>query len=90
MILPLKTDVAALGCDVTIDEMLYLTEVINDLLGASRRNIHLYPILLSLRSKSLRAFFDAHPDLRAIRFSMSPYKEQGLDEEDSIASWWSD
>ena len=30
----------------------------------------------NLRSKSLRAFFDAHPDLRAIRFSMSPYKEQ--------------
>ena len=37
-----------IGCDVTIDEMLYLTEVIDDLLGASRRNIHLYPILLSL------------------------------------------
>ena len=30
----------------------------------------------NLRSKSLRTFFDAHPDLRAIRFSMSPYKEQ--------------
>ena len=30
----------------------------------------------NLRSKSLRAFFDAHPDLQAIRFSMSPYKEQ--------------
>ena len=33
-----------IGCDVTIDEMLYLTEVIDNLLRASRRNIHLYPI----------------------------------------------
>ncbi len=30
----------------------------------------------NLRSKSLRAFIDAHPDLYAIRFSMSPYKQQ--------------
>lgn len=30
----------------------------------------------NLRSKSLRAFVDAHPDLKALRFSMSPYKEQ--------------
>ena len=30
----------------------------------------------NLRSKSLRAFIDKHQDLQAIRFSMSPYKEQ--------------
>ena len=37
-----------IGSDVTIDKMLYLPQVVDDLLGASRRNIHLYPILLSL------------------------------------------
>lgn len=30
----------------------------------------------NLRSKSLRTFVAAHPDLYAIRFSMSPYMEQ--------------
>ena len=30
----------------------------------------------NLRSKSLRAFTDTHADLRAVRFSMSPYREQ--------------
>lgn len=30
----------------------------------------------NLRSKSLRAFIDKHQELRAIRFSMSPYREQ--------------
>ncbi len=30
----------------------------------------------NLRSKSLRAFIDSHKELRAIRFSMSPYREQ--------------
>lgn len=30
----------------------------------------------NLRSKSLRAFIDSHKDLQAIRFSMSPYREQ--------------
>lgn len=30
----------------------------------------------NLRSKSLRAFIDKHQGLQAIRFSMSPYKEQ--------------
>ena len=31
----------------------------------------------NLRSKSLRAFMDRHEDLHAVRFSMSPYREQG-------------
>lgn len=31
----------------------------------------------NLRSKSLRAFMDRHTDLHAVRFSMSPYREQG-------------
>lgn len=30
----------------------------------------------NLRSKSLRTFIDSHKDLQAIRFSMSPYREQ--------------
>lgn len=30
----------------------------------------------NLRSKSLRAFIDKHQELQAIRFSMSPYREQ--------------
>ena len=30
----------------------------------------------NLRSKSLRTFTDSHADLQAVRFSMSPYKEQ--------------
>lgn len=30
----------------------------------------------NLRSKSLRTFIDTHPDLHAIRFSMSQYREQ--------------
>lgn len=30
----------------------------------------------NLRSKSLRTFIKDHSDLKAIRFSMSPYKEQ--------------
>lgn len=30
----------------------------------------------NLRSKSLRTFANTHTDLQAIRFSMSPYKEQ--------------
>lgn len=30
----------------------------------------------NLRSKSLRFFCEAHPDLKGIRFSMSPYREQ--------------
>lgn len=30
----------------------------------------------NLRSKSLRAFMDANPSLKAIRFSMSPFKDQ--------------
>ena len=30
----------------------------------------------NLRSKSLRTFIDSHADLQAVRFSMSPYKEQ--------------
>ena len=31
----------------------------------------------NLRSKSLRTFIDAHQQLHALRFSMSPYQEQG-------------
>lgn len=30
----------------------------------------------NLRSKSLRAFIDKHQELQAIRFSMSPYRNQ--------------
>ena len=30
----------------------------------------------NLRSKSLRTFAEAHTDLEAVRFSMSPYRDQ--------------
>ena len=38
----------SIGGDVTVDEMFYLTEVSNEELRTTGRNIHLYPILLSL------------------------------------------
>lgn len=30
----------------------------------------------NLRAKSLRAFKDAHPEVKAVRFSLSGYREQ--------------
>ena len=44
-----------IGGDVTVDEMFYLTEVIDDELRTAGRNIHLHPILLSLLQGIYRA-----------------------------------
>ena len=42
---------------------------------------HIYPIEVkaetNLRSKSLRTYISKHPDLRGIRTSLSPYKDEG-------------
>ena len=45
----------SIGGDVTVDEMFYLTEVVDDELRTTGRNIHLYPILLSLLQGIYRA-----------------------------------
>ena len=44
-----------IGSDVTVDEMLYLTKIIDNLLWATCRNINLYPILLCLFQGIYRA-----------------------------------
>ena len=44
-----------IGGDVTVDEMFYLTEIIDDELRTAGRNIHLHPILLCLLQSIYRA-----------------------------------
>ena len=44
-----------IGRDVAVDKVLYLPEIIDNQLRATRRNIHLYPLLLGLLQSIYRA-----------------------------------